>query len=442
MGGESDAATAVVVDQEIAPAQATPAPVMVAAAVRGALSATPGDPIGLLGGAGDPLAPFAAPIAWAALAVSRREFAGPVQTAAPAAAVSTGEPVAVASSPLADLLGQADAQAAIFAAAKQFLLTVVAGGNEAAALQNGLQSLDANPLFANYAWDTVLADPGMAQALGGTVGSLITGLAADSDVQAAIGERVSGYLTSALGNSPAAAGIAATVSAVVVGLLADPAAGAGLGAVGGTAVTVLLSQPGAVAAMENVSDQIGALVGGSNPAGAAEAAWQSLQADPAFRDAVGVAVTAALNVALTDAGLVQAIGAGVTDLVAGVAADPTLQAMAGEQIGGYVGAALAGTPVSGLSGTLTGVLVALISNEAVTGGLADVAGAVLVDFLGQPGIATALADIGGGLATALLAGTDQQTALQTAWLALQADSAFVPAVAASVSTAVLAVLTD
>jgi hypothetical protein len=134
-------------------------------------------------------------------------------------------------------------------------------------------------------------------------------------------------------------------------------------------------------------------------------------------------------------GLVQAVGTAVTDVVAGVAGDPALQAIVGQQVAGYVSAALAGTPVSGLSGTLTGVLVGLISNEAVTGGLADVAGTVLVDFLGQPGIATVLADIGGGLATALLAGTDQQAALQTAWLALQADSAFVPAVAASVTTA-------
>ena len=426
-----------------AAASAPAAPVMLAATARGAVSGIGVNPLTWLGGHGDPLAPIAAPFAWATLAVVRRDFSGAVRTAAPAAAVTTGEPVAVADSPLADLLGQADAQAAIFAAAKQFVLTVVAGGgSEAAALQTGLQSLDANPLFGNYAWDTVLADPGMAQALGGTVGSLITGLAADSDVQAAIGERVSGYVTSALGNSAIAAGLGSALADAVVGLLANPAAGAGLGAIGGTAVTTLLSQPGAVAAMESVNDQIGALVGGSNPAGAAEAAWQALQADPAFRDAVGVAVTAALSAGLTNTGLVQALGTAVTDVVAGVAGDAALQAIVGQQVAGYLNAALAGTPAAGITPDLSDVIVGLISNPAVTGALADVAGSVVVDFLSQPGIATAVAEIAGQSASALLAGADPEAALAAAWLALQADSAFVPAVAASVTTAVYAVLTD
>ncbi len=421
-----------------AAASAPAAPVMLAATARGAVSGIGVNPLTWLGGHGDPLAPIAAPFAWATLAVVRRDFSGAVRTAAPAAAVTTGEPVAVADSPLADLLGQADAQAAIFAAAKQFVLTVVAGGgSEAAALQTGLQSLAANPLFVDYGWDTVLADPGMAQAVGGTVGSLITGLAADSDVQAAIGERVSGYLTPALGSTAAA-----TISSALVGLLANPAAGAGLGAIGGTAVTTLLSQPGAVAAMESVNDQIGALVGGSNPAGAAEAAWQALQADPAFRDAVGVAVTAALSAGLTNTGLVQALGTAVTDVVAGVAGDPALQAMVSQQVAGYLNAALAGTPVAGIAPDLSDVIVGLISNPAVTGALADVAGSVVVDFLSQPGIATAVAEIAGQSASALLAGADPEAALAAAWQGLQADSAFNPAVVATVANAVNAVLTD
>jgi hypothetical protein len=205
--GGSDTPTVATPAIQIEPAAeaspAAPAAPVMTAAPRGAVSGAGRNLLTWLGGGTDPLAPIAAPFAWATLAVSRREFSGATRLAAPAAAVTTGEPVAVADSPLADLLGQADTQAAIFAAAKQFVLTVVAGGNEAAALQAGLQSLAANPLFVDYGWDTVLADPGMAQAVGGTVGSLITGLAADTDVQAAIGERVSGYLTPALGSSAA-----------------------------------------------------------------------------------------------------------------------------------------------------------------------------------------------------------------------------------------------
>ena len=207
-------------------------------------------------------------------------------------------------------------------------------------------------------------------------------------------------------------------------------------------MTTLLSQPGAVAAMESVNDQIGALVGGSNPAGAAEAAWQALQADPAFRDAVGVAVTAALSAGLTNTGLVQALGTAVTDVVAGVAGDAALQAIVGQQVAGYLNAALAGTPAAGITPDLSDVIVGLISNPAVTGALADVAGSVVVDFLSQPGIATAVAEIAGQSASALLAGADPEAALAAAWQGLQADSAFNPAVVATVANAVNAVLTD
>jgi hypothetical protein len=445
---ESAAPTTAEAAQEIAPAASTSAPatpVMTTAAARGALSGPGLNPFAWLGGGSDPLAPLAAPFAWATLAVSRRDLSGARSTAAPAAALSTGEPAAAAvvvDSPLSDLLGQADAQAAIYAAAKQFVLTVVAGGNGASALQAGLQSLDANPLFTNYAWDTVLADPGMAQAIGGTVSSLITGLAADSDVQAAIGVQINGYVTSALGNNALAAGLGSTVADAVVGLLADPAAGAGLGAVAGIAVTTLLSQPGAVAAMENVNAQIGALVGGSNPAAAADAAWQSLQADPAFQDAVGVAVTAALSAGLTNTGLVQALGTAVTDVVVGVAGDPALQAIVAQQVPVYLDAALAGTPAAGFAPALSDVIVGVISNPAVTGALADVAGSMVVDFLGQPGISAGVAGIAGQAATALVAGADPEAVLAVAWQGLQADSAFNPAVVATVANAVTALLTD
>ena len=443
--GGSDTPTVAAADSQIEPAvEASPAPAapVMTAASRGAVSGAGRNLLTWLGGGTDPLAPIAAPFAWATLAMTRREFSGTVRTAAPAAVVTTSEPVAVTDSPLAALLGQSDAQAAIFTAAKQFVLTVVAGGNGATALQAGLLSLDANPLFSNYAWDSVLADPGMAQAIGGTVSSLITGLAADAEVQAAVGDQINGYITSALGNNAIAATLGSTVADAVVGLLADPAAGAGLGAVAGTAVTTLLSQPGAVAAMVNVNAQIGALVGGSNPGGAADAAWQSLQADPAFQDAVGLAVTAAVTAGLTNTGLVQALGTAVTEIVADVRGEPALQAFAGDQIAGYLSDALAGTPAAGIAGDLTDVVVGLISNPAVGAALAGVAGSALTDFLGQPGIATAVAEIAGQAATAVLAGTDSEVVLAVAWQALQADSAFNPAVAATVANAVTALLSD
>jgi hypothetical protein len=143
------------------------------------------------------------------------------------------------SSPLTDLLAQPGATAALVAAAKQFVLTVVAGGNEAAALQSGLQSLGSNPLFSSFSLNSLLSDPNLPQAVGGAISAMVTGVAADAEVQAAIGARLSGYITVALGNNPIAAAVASTVSDAVVGLLADSAAVAGLSNVAGTAVTVV-----------------------------------------------------------------------------------------------------------------------------------------------------------------------------------------------------------
>ncbi|WP_163806739.1 beta strand repeat-containing protein [Mycolicibacterium anyangense] len=77
------------------PATETTAPVLTAATPRGSLSTTPRGPLDwLTGGGGDPLGAFTGPLAWAALAVSRRETTNSTTVAPAAAIVTTGQPVA------------------------------------------------------------------------------------------------------------------------------------------------------------------------------------------------------------------------------------------------------------------------------------------------------------------------------------------------------------
>lgn len=397
------------------------APVMVAAISRGAVTGAGGNPRTWLGGNTDPLAPIAAPIAWAALAVSRRELFSTAIVAAPAASVATGEPAA---SGLAAMLGQPGAAPALVAAAKQFVLAMAGGGDIAAALDRGLASLDANPLFQNFSLNLLTADPAMPQAVGGAITAIVTGLAADSEVQAALGDRLAGYLTSALGNDPVAVGIAGTVADAVVSLLADPAGGAGLGSVAGTAVTVFLSQRGVVAAGADVVDQIAAVVAGGDPADALDTAWLTLRADPAIRDAVGVAVTEAVNAALTDSGLVRALGATATVLVTGLTANPAAWTFIDDLVGPTYGTAIVG----------------MLADPAASGRLAELAGQVVTGFLGAPGVVAALSNSANQITTAVLVGATTSGVLQSALASLQADPAISAALDGIVSTALRSIL--
>ncbi|MGV1088313.1 MAG: hypothetical protein ACOYBX_10045, partial [Mycobacterium sp.] len=247
----------------------TPAPaVMTSAAPRGALTATAINPLSWLAGGTDPAAPFAAPLAWAALAVSRREIAT-TSTAAPSAAVTTAAPAAALTGPLA----APGVGTALLTAAKQVVLAVASGGNIGVALQSAMTSLEADPAFAAVSLASVLADPGAAQALGQTASDLITGLAADATVRTAVGSWISSSLSAAMANYPGASGIASTVANAAVGLLADPAAANGLGALANSFVTSLLSQPGVSTTLTNAATQLISGLAGNDPAGAANAAW-------------------------------------------------------------------------------------------------------------------------------------------------------------------------
>lgn len=412
-------------------------PVMTAATSRAALSAAGGSLLSWLGGANDPSGPVAAPIGWAALAVSRREVSGNSSAAATAASVTTGQPAdATATGPLS----QPGVVTALLGAAKQVILAVAGGSNLGPALQGAMASLDAEPALANISLESVLSDPGLPQSLGTTTAALVTGLAADPAVRQAVGDMLSESVAAALGHTAVAETIGTTLGDALVGLLADPAAANALGEVADSFVSVALNQPGVVAAATDIARQLYAGLSGADPSGALDAAWSALEADPAFRSALGVAVSTAVNVGLTDAVLLAALSNGVTDMISTAAGDPALQTFVGQQLSGYVDSLLPGNPE--LTTAVGDVVVALMSNSVVVDGVAAVAGSALTGFLSQSGVAAALSTAAGQLATAVVAGADPTAALEWAWYAVQGNSAVTSALAGTLGDAVTAILSD
>ncbi len=415
--GPSSGPVALIAPPAVLPVEATP--VMSVAAPRGSVSAVSGDPLAWLGGGRDPLAPIAAPFGWATLAVSRREISRASTAAAPAAAVSVEEPV---QSPLSEALSQPGATAALVGAAKQFVLVVAGGGNSVAALQNGIRSLESDPLFRDISLDSLLTDPGLAQAAGSATASVVSALAADPEVRAAVGGALNSYLASALGDLPAS--IAPSVAGAAVALLADPAAGQALGSVAGTMVSVFLDQPGVVPGLSGIAYQLQGALNGKGFGSALDAAWDSVQTISAVQDGIAAAVAAGGNTALSDVALVGALGTAATTLVNDLAADPSTWTLVGSLLGPTYGDAIVG----------------LLSDPVAAANLADTAGAVLTGFIGQPGVVAALAGTAGDLTAAVLNGTDPAAALAGALDALQADPAVMAAVNSTVSVALRSIL--
>lgn len=396
------------------------APVMASAMPRGALSAAGSRLLAWLRGGTDPLAPIATPIAWAAVAASRRELSA---TVVPAASVTLAQPAAaVAAGPLS----QPAVVTALVGAAKQVILAVAGGADIGPVLKNALASLDADPAFADITLDSVLTDPALPQSMGATTAALVTGLAADNTVRAAVGQQLSESIAASLGHGTLGDKIGASVGAAVVSLLADPAAAHGLGAVASTFVSVALSQPGVSATAVDVARELYSGVMGSDPSAALDAAWAALQLDSAFRSGVGPAVAAAVNVGLTNAGLVQALGTTTTSLVSQLAGEP-----------GFA------TAVAALVGpAYSGVVLGMLADHVATQRLAVLAGSLVTGFAGAPGVAAALSAAAGQIATAALGGADLSGVLLGTLNSLESNAAITAAIDAAVSTAVQTILGD
>lgn len=242
-----------------------------------------------------------------------------------------------------------------------------------------------------------------------------------------IGDQIDQRVTSALGGGPVAAGVATAVSTTVQDLLADPVAVDGLLAVAGSAVESLLGSEGVPAALADVVDQVAsAVAAGTDPAAALRSALQVLQADSAFRAAVGAAAVSAWNSLVADSNLVSTLAASASTLIIEVAADPDVRTFIGELVGIKYGDA---------------VVSWLADSEAVSEFAAS-AGSVVADFLDQPGVSAALSSAVNQIATDTLAGVDLTDAVQHALQSLQADPAIGAAWNGTASTMLALALSD
>ena len=141
--------------------------------------------------------------------------------------------VTVITSVVPDFLGQFGVPSELAGVVGQFAASVVAGEKPNVAEQAALNALRTNPTIDSAAKTTVadslslinltlLSYPAIQQALGATVTTLITTLAADAAIQAFIAERDGAAVAELLADAPVVAETATAVGAVVTQLLGYP----------------------------------------------------------------------------------------------------------------------------------------------------------------------------------------------------------------------------
>ena len=273
-----------------------------------------------------------------------------------------------------------------------------------------------SPLSATATWvlDQLLPygefAPLFAQ-LEATAQSLISGLAAEPAVQ----QLVANWATTQLGvspDSPAGTGIQT--------FLADSYSVESLLVLGRTALSAFLGAPGVTTPLGDAIGQIGAAVlAGTDPATAVQAAVASLTSDQAVQDAVGATVQTAVSSVLVNPDLVSSLGGLVSAVISGLAGNQSLQTAAGKQVGDWLSSALGGTPAAAGVGAAVGAAVqALLGNSAAVTGLLDTAGAAFNGFVGYDGAASVVADLAGQVAADITGGSSLADALQSAlqWL--------------------------
>jgi len=484
-GTGAQSATRASVDVPSAPAEASPAaavetPAALASQIEVAVSAAGADvpvmtaavsqagvaivdPLEWLAGRGGTDVPAAAPLVWAAAAVSRRELAAPAPAIAPAASVSLGQtedPQTWLSDRIAGIdflaglpevirVGFADAAAgwlgetfgASALADAASLIAVLEGGfsgtaaiaavgDAVAGWWDGADVADRISALAASAVDDFLSAPGVSEALAvaaeavataaspagalaGAVGTLL-----DSDaVRDAVGSAVSGVLNSLVSEADDIVGeLGGTVAGWVAGLTGSEEIGAAVaGQLVGLATSVL---PDAA---------------GIGPVADAVTQWWAGADFSGWLDGLdGTPLGSVASDLLTAPGVVEvlaAVAAQVADAADPVAALP----------GAFQTAFGADAVRDAIDATLSQALGDL---APVVASLTDWAGAVLPGLLDQPGLTGALTGIAGDFAFAVLTGADPGDALSAAWGSLQSDPAVGTAVGAAVSAAVGALLGD
>ena len=236
-----------------------------------------------------------------------------------------------------------------------------------------LSAVAANPVVQSAINGTLLAaatellgDPAVRQALGDAAGSLVTGLAADPSFRALIADQLGGVLDT---------------TADLGALLTDPAVIDALGAAAGTTVTAFLAQPGLAAALAGGAAQIiGALLTGSDPAGALAA----LQSSPELQAAVNATLPTLVNSLLAITALRQAVSATAGELIS--------DAIGGSGADGSVAGTVTDAVVDSLLGDpAVGTLLSTVLVEAINGtSSTETVNALVTSVLRDPELQTAV----------------------------------------------------
>ena len=395
----------------VAPQAVTPeiavqtAPAKALAARVGTVSAAVGDPLSWLGGGAGDGAPAAAPLVWAAAAVTRRErLSGAVSEAAPVEAVTTGQPVDPAAAALVGVDGVVARAAAadlevgaclalclalkaarlpvILVIADQLQKALPAMPNEVATtlstaafdVINGLMLKEPDAQVAGYITGAA-NNPGVLAFVSQTVAGLPALAAVPADVSATIGNAVGSLVQNTLGNTAVALALVPVLQAVnlptdiavatpfIAALKADPAK------------AILTSGSGATLRELNPNQM--------------QAAFISAFGNSGVQAAVGNAV------------------AGAIDVLLGASSPSWAAPVNPNAIADYAGQALAAAVLgadnpntAALATTISSALTNLLS--AIGGTVATQAGNAVVTLLNQPGVGTALATAAvNGIVTAL-----------------------------------------
>lgn len=270
-----------------------------------------------------------------------------------------------------------------------------------------------------------LSDPGVRAALASATSQAIVDLTTGPAVPGWLGGVVTGWVSDELGDSATATVVANALGNAVQGLLSNTKAMQGVGTVAGVAVSNFLGAPGVATALAGAANQFGSAVGvGVDWTTALAAAWQGLQADPAFTSALVSVADTAVSSLTTNTDVVAALAVTAKNLVVELAADPGFQTAVGQLFGPTYGP----------------TLVTALADPTSAAQLGATASAVLTSFLGQNGVAPALSTAADQIATALLAGATLSDALQGALQSLASDPAVVAAFNATVPTALQSVL--
>ena len=171
-----------------------------------------------------------------------------------------------------------------------------------------------------------------------------------------------------------------------------------------------------------------AVIAGEAVGDALGAAIASLESDPVVRSAIGVTISAALNVFKTTALDSPEFQRGLGVIVTGV----VNQILGSAAVVAYV--------IETVGPQFDGFVKALLTSPVVTRALADALGATATNFLAHRGFNTALVAALNLLAGKVLSGTDVSAALSEAVASLQADRAFQAAVNGVIPTTVATLL--